>query len=124
PLTALGEQQAIDLATTLGGLDLTTIYVSSYKRTSLTIAPTAAEYGLTPIVTPEIREWSFGTGELDYGAINDMFMAWLSGDTSAAVEGSPDSESLDDLNARVLPAYEEIIARHADEDGVIAIVGH
>lgn len=40
------------------------------------------------------------------------------------IAGSPDSESLDELNARGLPAYAEIIARHADEDGVVAIVGH
>lgn len=124
PLTALGEQQAIDLATTLAGIDLTTIYVSSYSRTARTIAPTAADHGLTPIVVPEIREWSFGTGALDYDAITTMFGAWAAGDTSARIEGVPDSESLDELNARVVPAYEEIIARHADEDGVVAIVGH
>lgn len=124
PLTALGEQQALDLADTLAGVDLTTIYVSSYKRTALTIAPTAADHGLTPIVEPDIREWSFGTGALDYGKISAMFGEWLSGNTAARIEGVPDSESLDDLVARVLPAYLAIIGAHADEDGTVALVGH
>jgi len=128
PLTALGQQQALDLADTLRGLDLTAIYASSYQRTALTIAPTAAEFDLTPTVVPAIREWSFGDELTDtasiYTAINAMFGQWLSGNTAAAIEGIPSSESLDDLNARVVPAYDEIVARHADEDGAIAIVGH
>lgn len=124
PLTDLGRQQAIDLAVTLGGLDLTTIYVSSFQRTALTIAPTAALFGLTPHVVPEIREWSFGDGPLDIAAITDMVGEWLTGNTAARIAGVPTSESLDELNARVVPAYNAIIARHADEDGVVAIIGH
>lgn len=50
PLTALGQQQAADLVQTLQGVDLTAIYGSSYRRTALTIAPTAADHGLTPTV--------------------------------------------------------------------------
>ena len=75
PLTALGQQQAQDLVGVLKDLDLTHIYVSSYQRTTLTIEPTAAEFGLPPLVESEIREWSFGDGSagLDYNAINDMF---------------------------------------------------
>jgi broad specificity phosphatase PhoE len=124
PLTELGRQQAEDLAEALRGIDLTAIYVSTYQRTALTIAPTAAETGLTPIAVDEIKEWDFGTGDLDYAAIEAMFGAWLAGDTSASIPGSPGSESLDELNARVVPAYQEIVARHADEEGVVAIVGH
>lgn len=124
PLTELGTQQALALADLLDGLDLTEIYVSSYKRTALTIQPTADLYGLTPVVVDEIREWSFGTGPLNFPAIQAMFGEWLSGNTAARIEGEPDSESLDELVARIVPAYQEIIARHAADDGVIAIVGH
>lgn len=126
PLTALGEQQALDLVGRLAGFDLTTIYVSDFQRTALTIAPTAADRGLTPIVEPAIREWSFGDGTqpLDVNAIVALFGTWLGGDTDARLPGVPDSESLDDLVARVVPAYEEIFDRHKAEDGVVAIVGH
>lgn len=124
-LTSLGQEQAVALAGQLSGIDLTTVYVSSYQRTSLTIAPTVDGFGLAPIVVPEIREWSFGDGAVptseDFGV---LIGAWLSGDTAAKLEGEPTSESLDELNARVVPAYDEIVARHKDEDGVIAIVGH
>jgi len=124
PLTELGQQQALDLVDTLKDLDVTSIYVSSYQRTTLTIAPTADYLGLTPTVVPEISEWAFGTGELDYDAISAMFGAWLAGDTGASIEGVDDSESLDDLVARVVPGYWDIVTEHADEDGVILIVGH
>lgn len=124
-LTTLGQEQALELADRLNGIDLTTIYVSSYQRTSLTIAPTAAEFGLSPIVVPQIREWSFGNEGLPNGAeFGALFQAWASGDTAAKLAGKPTSESLDELNARVLPAYAEIVERHKDEDGVVAIVGH
>ncbi|WP_375690563.1 histidine phosphatase family protein [Pseudooceanicola sp. LIPI14-2-Ac024] len=124
PLTELGEQQALDLVDTLKGYDVTDIYVSTYQRTALTIAPTAAHFGLTPTAVDAIKEWDFGTGVLDYDEINAMFGQWLAGNTAAAIPSSPGSESLDDLNARVVPAYNQIAADHADEDGVILIVGH
>jgi probable phosphoglycerate mutase len=126
PLTVLGQQQALDLVDVLAGYDLTRIYVSSYQRTALTIAPTAAARGLTPVVEPEIREWSFGDGTspLDYAKIYAMFGQWLAGNTAARIEGVPDSESLDDLVARVVPAYQAIFDAHWDEDGTVAIIGH
>jgi probable phosphoglycerate mutase len=126
PLTALGAQQAQALVNTLAGYDLTRIYVSSYQRTALTIAPTAAARGLTPVVEDDIREWSFGDGTvpLDLTAIQAMFGQWLAGNTAAALPNVPGSESLDALNARVVPAYRAIFDAHKDEDGVIAIVGH
>jgi probable phosphoglycerate mutase len=127
PLTNLGQQQAEALVSRLAGADLRHIYVSSYQRTALTIAPTATLFGLTPVVVDDIKEWSFGDGPLDatiFGEINAMFGQWLSGNTAARLASRPDSESLDELDARVVPAYEEIVTRHRREDGVVAIVGH
>lgn len=126
PLTTLGQQQALDLAQTLADVDLTAIYVSSYQRTALTIAPTAAAHGLTPIVDADIREWSFGTS-LDanvYAKLSQVMGLWAAGDTAAKMDGVPDSESLDELNARVVPAYQSIFDAYKDVDGVVAIVGH
>lgn len=123
PLTDLGKQQALDLALTLADVPLTHIYVSGYQRTALTIAPTAADKGLTPVAMPEIGEWQFNgalTGDL-YAQLAKVMGRWAAGDTAAKIDGA---ESLDELNARVLPGYREIIERHKDEDGVVAIVGH
>ncbi|GAA0291252.1 histidine phosphatase family protein [Rhodovulum strictum] len=126
PLTAAGAQQALELADALKDLDLTAIYVSSYQSAVQTIAPTAARFGLTPVAEPAIREWSFGDGTtpLDNAAVFAMFGEWISGNTAARIAGVPDSESLDDLAGRVVPAYRSIFDAHKDEDGVVAIVGH
>lgn len=129
PLTALGEQQALDLAAYLSGLNVTSIYTSAYQRTALTIAPTALHFGLTPTADARTNEWYFGdlTSPNDlyahYGEIFAVFGAWAAGDTSAKIN-IPNSESLDDMAARVLPAWNEMLAAHKDDDGVVVIVGH
>ncbi|MFV0384517.1 histidine phosphatase family protein [Paracoccus sp. (in: a-proteobacteria)] len=124
PLTALGQQQAVDLAVALQGIDLTTVYVSKYQRTQLTIAPAAADHGLTPVLDPNIHEWSFGTTMPVIDEFRALFGEWGAGNYDARLASSPDSESLNELNARVLPAYRSIIDAHKDEDGGVAIVGH
>ncbi len=124
PLTALGQQRALDLAGTLSNVDMTTIYVSKYQRTQLTIVPTAFDHDLTPIVDPTIHEWSFGSAIPANSEFRSLFAKWGAGDYDAKLAGAPDSESLTELNARVLPAYAAIVDAHANEDGVVAIVGH
>src|SRR5690606_34123040 len=129
-LTELGFQQADVLVDRLAGVDVTTIYVSSYQRMALTAAPTAEALDLAPITVPDIREWSYGetsnTDDMEsiYEQIAVMSQEWLAGNTAAGIEGRPSSESLDDLKARVLPAYQAIIEDHADEEGVVVIVAH
>lgn len=129
PLTTLGQQQADSLAAYLGGLDVTAIYTSAYQRTALTIEPTAAVFGLTPTADARTNEWYFGDlaspSDLyaHYSEIFSLFGAWAAGDTSAKLD-IPNSESLDDMVARVLPAWQDMIAAHKDDDGVVVIVGH
>lgn len=127
PLTALGQQQAVDLAGYLSSFDITSIYTSAYQRTALTIAPTAAEFGLTPTADARTNEWYTGdissSGGIDYTAIYAVIGQWAAGNTSAKFD-APNAESLDDMVARVLPAWQEIIAAHKDDDGVVVIVGH
>lgn len=126
-LTALGQQQAVDLASYLSGLNVISLYTSAYQRTELTIAPTAAHFGLTPIADARTNEWYFGDisapGDLNYAAIYGLFGQWAAGNTSARLD-LPNAESLDDTAARVLPAWQEIIAAHKADDGVVVIVGH
>jgi probable phosphoglycerate mutase len=126
PLTDKGKQQALDLVNVLKDQPITTIFVSSYQRTALTIQPTADLLGLTPIVDADIREWSFGDGTvpLDLTKIGALFGEWAKGNTAAKLPGVPDSESLDELVARVVPAYKAIFDAYKGKDGVVAIVGH
>ena len=127
PLTPLGQQQAIDLAGLLAGYDITTIYTSALQRTQQTIAPTAALFGLTPIEDARTNEWYIGdvTSLAELAAANPLSIigAWAAGNTSAKA-ALPNAESLDDLAARVVPAWTEIINLHKDEDGVVVLVGH
>lgn len=126
-LTATGQQQAADLATFLGGLNVSAIYTSAYQRTALTIAPTATQLGLTPVADKNTNEWYFGditsASDLNYAQIYGVFGAWAAGNTSAKLN-LPNAESLDDLIARVLPAWQQMIAAHKDDQGVVVIVGH
>ncbi len=127
PLTALGQQQALDLADRVAGYDVTSIYTSAYQRTQLTIAPTASNFGVTPIIDARTNEWYMGDisspADIDYADIYGVFGAWAAGDTSAEAN-LPNAESLDEMVARVLPAWQEIIDAHKDEDGDVLIVGH
>jgi probable phosphoglycerate mutase len=127
PLTALGTQQALTLQATLAGLNITTIYTSAYQRTQLTIAPTAAALGLTPIVEPRTNEWYIGdvTTLAELGAVNPygVIGAWAAGNT-AAKAALPNAESLDDMAARVVPAWEEITTLHKNDPGYVLLVGH
>lgn len=126
-LTPLGQQQAADLASYLSGLNVIALYTSAYQRTQLTIAPTAAQLGLTPIADARTNEWYFGDitspSDLNLAAIYGLFGQWAAGNTSARLN-LPNAESLDDTAARVLPAWQEMIATHKADDGVVVIVGH
>jgi probable phosphoglycerate mutase len=126
PLTALGQQQAVNLAGYLSSFDVTSIYTSAYQRTALTIAPTAAEFGLTPTADARTNEWyvgDTGSGTIDYTAIYAVVGQWIAGNTAAKLN-APNAESLDDMVARVLPAWQEILTAHKDDEGVVVIVGH
>ena len=55
-LTELGERQAAQAALALAGAAITRILVSPYTRALQSAAPIAAAFGLTPVVTPMVRE--------------------------------------------------------------------
>ena len=126
-LTALGFQQADALATTLSGLNITAIYTSAYQRTQLTIAPTATAFGLTPTADARTNEWYFGDAtslsDLQNAGISSVVGQWVQGNLNAKTS-LPNGESLNELVTRVLPAWQEIIAAHKNDDGVVVIVGH
>jgi len=127
PLTAVGQQQAQALVPKLASYDITAIYTSAYQRTQLTIAPTAAPLGLTPIADARTNEWYIGdvASLADLASVNPYAIigAWAVGNT-AAKAALPNAESLDDMAARVIPAWEEIIDLYKDQPGYVVLVGH
>ncbi len=124
PLSPLGEAQLAALTRRLSGLQLDAIYCSDLLRTRRSAEILAAPRGLTPIEEPALREFAMGRWEgltaeeiraLDAAA----FDAWMA---DVGHFQFPEGESLPDLYARVWPAFEALVARHAG--GVVAVVAH
>jgi alpha-ribazole phosphatase len=123
-LSPRGLRQAQALADALAGLPLAAVYSSPLARALDTAWPLAAARALEPTVLEALAELDFGDVEgLTYDEIEagrpDLFHAWM--DDPATVR-FPGGESLADLRARVLPALEQIRARHERE--AVAVVAH
>lgn len=123
-LSPRGLRQAQGLAAALADLPLAAVYASPLARALETARPIAAARGLEPAVGEALGELDFGELEgLRYDEIEaerpELFRAWM--DEPARVR-FPGGEGLSDLRARVLPALEEIRARHERE--AVAVVAH
>ena len=124
PLSPLGERQMTRLASRLDTVALDAVYASDLLRARRSAEILAAAHGLRPVAVPALREFAMGRWEgLTAEQIRDLdgaaFAAWM-----ADVPGYqfPDGESLAELAARAWPAFERIVAAHAD--GTVAVVAH
>ena len=123
-LSPRGLRQAQGLAVALADVPLAAVYASPLARAVDTARPVAAARGLEPIVLDALAELDFGEVEgLRYDEIEaerpELFRAWM--DEPARV-CFPGGEGLSDLRVRVLPALEQIRARHERE--AVAVVAH
>ena len=123
-LSPRGLRQAEALARALADHPLAAVYASPLARALDTARPVAAAQGLEPAVLEALAELDFGEVEgLRYDEIEaarpELFRAWM--DEPARVR-FPGGEGLADLRARVLPAVEQIRARHERE--TVAVVAH
>jgi broad specificity phosphatase PhoE len=123
-LSAQGLRQAQALAAAVAGVSLAAVYASPLSRALDTARPIVVAQGLEPIVLDALAELDFGEVEgLRYDEIEaerpELFRAWM--DEPARV-CFPGGEGLSDLRARVLPALEQIRARHERE--AVAVVAH
>ena len=124
PLSPLGEDQVAALAARLRTVAFDAIYCSDLQRTRRTAEILAAPHRLVPISDPALREFAMGrwdglTAEEIRALDRAAFDAWM-GDVGRFQ--FPDGESLPDLEARVWPAFDTIVTRHAG--GTIAVVAH
>ena len=132
PLTELGLSQAESLKERFvrevaGQLDALT--VSAMKRTQQTAEPLCELFGVTPVVTAQIREVSAGDLEMscDPVAIRiyvEACAAWMQGDFAHRMPGAEDGY---EFLGRVIPEIQAVMERAysvAADQGIGALVAH
>ena len=132
PLTERGLSQAESLKERFvrevaGQLDALT--VSAMKRTQQTAAPLCELFGVTPVVTAQIREVSAGDLEMscDPVAIRiyvEACAAWMQGAFSHRMPGAEDGY---EFLGRVIPEIQAVMERAyrvAGDQGIGALVAH
>lgn len=129
PLDPVGVQQAELLADRMQHENLAAIYVTSLQRTHQTAAPTAARFGITPVVEPDLREVFLGEWEGNFrakaAAGDPTFMKIF---TEERWDVIPGAEALDALDARTWDALMRIAAAHVDQRVMVVshggVIGH
>ncbi|HXJ77962.1 MAG TPA: histidine phosphatase family protein [Candidatus Methylomirabilis sp.] len=124
PLSPLGERQMALLASRLQTIGIDAVYASDLQRARRSAEIVAAPHGLTPVVVPELREFAMGQWEgltaEQIRALDDVsFATWMA---DVAGYQFPGGESLAQLARRAWPAFERIVAAHAN--GTIVVVAH
>jgi broad specificity phosphatase PhoE len=124
PLSPLGIAQIDALSCRLRGVTFDGIYCSDLDRTRHSAEILAAPHHLTPIRDPALREFAMGewdglTAEQIRARDARAFEAWMA---DVGRFQFPGGESLPDLIARAVPAFDALVARHAG--GTVAVVAH
>jgi broad specificity phosphatase PhoE len=122
PLTALGRQQAEQLADRLDAIELDAVYSSDLRRARDTAEAVARRKGLPVHMTDALREVDVGSwsglarSEVET-RFPDAYARWLRG-----TEGWADGETYEQLGSRVNKAIRQIAAAH---DGKrVLVVAH
>lgn len=108
----------------LCGSSLSAVYASPLSRALDSAEVIAASYGLEPIVVDGLKERNFGIWEgMTLAEIHEKYPGEFKAWAANPLEHSPlGGESTLEVRDRIIPAVEEIIARHCDEK--VAIVAH
>jgi 2,3-bisphosphoglycerate-dependent phosphoglycerate mutase len=110
PLSALGREQAEELAAALGARPIGAVYSSDLRRAVETATPLAGRLGVVVQTTPALRERSFGANEgriaaevaAEFG--KEVASAWLSPD-----ERHPGGESMREVYERVAAFLDHLL---------------
>lgn len=126
PLNARGRAQAEITATRLAPLEFEAAYSSDLQRVSKTAEVILRERGMPFTEMVSLREKAFGEWEgLTFEEVErnhpSMFRRLFDEDVHFA---PPGGESDNDLYARMQSAAAELLAKHADSEGNILVVGH
>ncbi len=123
-LSAKGKRQADAIAQILRGFEPAVVVSSAMKRAVATAAPIALACAVPHLIEPELHERRIGklSGHPFTGLAGiwpETQRRWLAGETAYAHEGA---ESLDDLQARIMPAWERLVETHRGKR--LAVVAH
>ncbi len=127
PLTALGRQQAGELAERVAGFGLAQVFCSPLLRARETAQTVTERLGLPgPRVLDGLCELDIGSleGRSDAAAWqihDDVHAAWAAGDLEARF---PDGESRLSLLARLTEALSEVAQSAAETSGGVLLVAH
>ena len=116
-----GAAQASKLVERLAGVPLAEIVCSPMERCAQTVAPLAADRGLTPVTEPELSEVDYGswTGSALKTLSKEPLWRVVQAHPSAAV--FPGGEGLAGMQARAVAAVRRHDARIAAEHGPHAV---
>jgi len=124
PLSPAGERQCEAQAARLRGVELAAVFSSDLARSRRSAQIIGAPHGLAPTAVPALREMAMGRWDgLTAAEIRarepEAFGDWMA---RVGEFPFPGGESVPDLVARVVPAFEAIAVAHAGR--AIAIVAH
>jgi broad specificity phosphatase PhoE len=123
-LSPAGLAQVGTLAERLGTEPIDAVYASDLLRARQSAAPLAAARRTDVVAVPPLREMAMGRWEgLTFAEIRarepELCDRWLADPFAMPF---PDGESLADLRARAVPAFRDVVERHAG--GRIAVIAH
>ena len=124
PLSPAGERQCEAQAARLRRVELSAVFSSDLARSRRSAQIIGAPHGLAPTAVPALREMAMGRWDgLTAAEIRarepEAFADWMA---RVGEFPFPEGESVPDLVARAVPAFETIAAAHAGR--AIAIVAH
>jgi probable phosphoglycerate mutase len=122
PLSEHGVEQAESAATRLARLTITTVYASPIERTTQTAECIAARLGLA--VTPLDGVIEADYGDWTGGAIAELAKTdeWKVVQVAPSLARFPGGESIREMQARMVGAIDDVVARHPHE--TVVVVSH
>lgn len=124
-LSANGKEQFAHIAEALKEFPIRAVYSSDLSRTRQCAEIIAESHGLPIVPCPELRELSFGEWEgLSVEEVERRFPGLLQ-ERMKRIETfhANGGETYRDLHDRVVPKFNEIVARHPNDSIVIAVHG-
>ena len=124
-LSERGQKQFLNWADILKKENLKAIYSSDLQRTRNSAQCIANKHGLEPITFPELRELSFGTWEgMSFTEVEATYPGEIEERMHCVATFKADGgETYPELQERVIPKYEEIVARHSNDQIVMVCHG-
>lgn len=127
PLTALGRQQAGELAQQLKPYPIGAIFSSPLQRTRQTAEIIAREFGLQPQIAPALIEFDTGVleGKSDpqsWALLEEILQDWLfHQDYARSFEAG---DSFTSISARFMPFIQDLQRKYAGSREMLLFVGH